>query len=461
MEGITGHVAGPESHNCRIAIAGGGCSGALAAAQLFRHGFTGSAIIIDTRPNLGHGLAYSTSFEQHLLNVPAGKMSAFPDQPSHFLDWLTARHWPGAHPEAFAPRSLYGEYIEETLAQCVRGRTGGALHHVRGEVVDLEIVEDEIALTLSDGSSVHAPHAILALGNPASGPFDGSSAQPPAAHWHNSPWHGNALEVRSAGERILLVGTGLTAVDAALALHAQKLPCKTYMISRRGILPKVHDLRRAPAAPPEFQDEQNIRLMFRQLRSQIRELRERDGCWRTAVDSLRPVSNSLWSALSLEDRARFQRHLRTYWETHRHRMAPQVYARIEQLRREGAIEIAAGRIRQTAQRGEAIVADLEERGGRRRELEVDRAINCSGIVENYRKAPRRLIGRLIAKGFASPNDLGTGFHTDDLGALIDSEGNVSSSLFTLGPPRRGGLFETTAVPEIRAQAEALARHLVR
>jgi uncharacterized NAD(P)/FAD-binding protein YdhS len=452
--------AASEIHCCDIAIVGGGCSGALVAVQLLISAFTGSISVIDPRPRLGYGLAYSTSFEQHLLNVPASKMSALPNQPAHFLEWLRSRNWQDAAPEAFAPRRLYGLYIENLLQSSVRAHAKGNFRHVTSEVVDAQSRLDGVTLALHDGGKVQAKKAVLALGNPASATFENGFVETMGDRWHVSPWIGDALRVRFAGERILLVGMGLTAVDTALALHGQATPCKTYMVSRRGILPSVHDLRYSPTPPPSFADASNVRAMFRQLRVQIRQLLNEDGCWRMAVDALRPVSNEIWQSVPLSGRTQFLRHLKPYWEAHRHRMAPQVSKQMRELVAQGKIESIAGRICESVAERDAIELTISQRRGAVRRLEVDRAINCTGIHEDYNRRPRRLIRSLIESGLASANDLGMGFRTDGAGTLINSHGMPSSALFTLGPPRRGELFETTAVPEIRCQAEVLARRLI-
>jgi len=93
-------------------------------------------------------------------------------------------------------------------------------------------------------------------------------------------------------------------------------------------------------------------------------------------------------------------------------------------------------------------------------LGIDRVINCTGLHDDYCDSRRPLIRSMIADGSASANDLGLGFRTGANGALVDAAGETSRALFTLGPPRRGELFETTAVPEISSQAEELARHLI-
>jgi uncharacterized NAD(P)/FAD-binding protein YdhS len=450
--------------DCRgIAIVGGGCSGLLLAVQLLKLRYRGRITIVEPRSKLGRGLAYSSQFDEHLLNVPAGKMSAIPDAPDHFLQWINANGFPCATPAMFAPRRVYGEYLEDVLRAEMRAGDGQNLRHICAEAVDIGVNDSGARLTLSDNSTLRAEKVVLAMGNPASCPHPDASMRRLDGHledrWQHSPWIGDALRVRYAGERILLLGMGLTAVDSVLALHSQATPCQTYMISRRGIPPQVHNLRHPTSAPPAFRECGNLRLMFRELRAQIGVMREQDLCWRVAIDSLRPVSNEMWRALPIADQKRFLRHLKTYWEAHRHRMAPEIRQRLDQYRAEGKVHAIAGRLRETSANGKAIRARIALRQGGERLLEIDRIVSCTGIQENYNESPRGLIRSLIGKGLASANHLGIGFRADHHGALIDARMRASSVFFTLGPPRRGELFETTAVPEIRVQAKALAGRL--
>lgn len=452
-----------ESNCTGVAIVGGGCSGLLVAVQLLRKGYTRGITIIEPRAELGRGLAYSTRFDEHLLNVPAAKMSALPEEPGHFLQWLKARHWSGAAPGLFAPRRVYGEYLGEVLADLLANQIRTGAHdfrHVCAEVAAVESRAGGAHLKLSDGSSLCAERVVLALGNPASGPPSDISTFGMEDRWHPSPWLGDVLQLRAPGERILLLGAGLTAIDAALALQSQPGGCHVYMLSRRGNLPQVHSPNAVPSELPPLADCHNLRLMFRELRAQIGTARDMDICWRGVIDALRPVSNQIWHDLPVADRERFLRHLRTYWETHRHRMAPAVRARMDQYRAEERLEVIAGRLRESAPCQNGLEVRISLRQGGERRLQVERIINCTGIHEYYNVRPRRLIGALIAQGLATANDLGIGFRTDEHGALIGADQQPSAVLFTLGPPRRGDLFETTAVPEIRVQAAALAAHLL-
>ena len=136
---------------------------------------------------------------------------------------------------------------------------------------------------------------------------------------------------------------GLTAVDATLALRAQGR-CQIYMLSRRGLVPHVHNTATQPADPPPFRDPENLLSIFRELRAMVGTLRESDRCWRAAIDSLRPASNEMWSKLPPADQRRFVRHLKTLWEAHRHRMAPQVAQKVKQYREDGTLQVIAGRL---------------------------------------------------------------------------------------------------------------------
>jgi uncharacterized NAD(P)/FAD-binding protein YdhS len=459
---LTGAKAAYEStwgHRSDIAVVGGGCSGLLVAVQMLRGGFGGSISLIEPAERLGAGLAYSTSFDRHLLNVPAGKMSALAGQPAHFLDWLRARHWPHADANSFAPRKLYGVYLQDLLQQAVRAGAGRSFSHIRAHAIGASAETNGARLALSDGNTVHAERVVLALGNPASSAAPGPARQGLEDCWQLSPWFGDALRVRFAGERILLLGAGLTAVDSVLALSSQEAACKVYMLSRRGFLPQVHDLRTPAGTPASLSNRGNLRLLFRELRGRLDAARQANVSWRQVIDELRSESNNIWEELPLADRQRFLRHLKTYWEPHRHRMAPETRVLLDEYLASGALEIMAGRIQEGCPRDGATQVRVRLKRGGTRVLDVDRIISCTGIHETYTDSPRPLIRSLMENGLAQANDLGIGLRTDRHGALLDARMRPSSIFFTLGPPRRGELFESTAVPEIRAQAEALAIHL--
>ena len=443
-----------------IAIVGGGCSGLLVATQLLRKGFRGSLAMVEPRARLGQGLAYSTEFDLHLLNVPAGKMSAFPASPAHFLDWLREHGWPDAQPYSFVPRKVYGNYLEDLLRSELSGAPAGEnFRHMCGRAAGVKVAGEVVCVALEDGTCLNARRVVLALGNPASStPVNVAGGMDEL--FHKSPWTDDALRLRFPDERILLLGTGLTAIDSELAILGQSDQAQVTLVSRRGLLPQVHSSCRPAPPPAQMNPHRSLRLILHDARARIRELEKMGFCWRVAVDALRPVSNDFWRNLPPADQRQFLRLLKPYWEPHRHRMAPECALRTESYRAEGRLRILAGRVLRIDRCRHALQVEVASRCGPIERFEVDRVINCTGIHEDYRKSPRPLIAAIIGAGLACANDLGLGFRTDSNGALIDSAGRSSQVLFTLGPPRRGELFETTAVPEIRRQAESLAEHLL-
>jgi len=444
-----------------LVIVGGGCSGLLVAVQLLRRKFRGTLVIVEPRRSLGRGLAYSTSFDEHLLNVPAGKMSALPDEPSHFLDWLHMRGLAEATQGHFAPRKLYGEYLEELLQNARAGCAQTAeFRHIASEAIAVRLpggVERGVAkVELHTGESIEAEKVVLTVGNPASSSALDVQITKLDQLFYPSPWLGDALRLSGSGNRALLIGSGLTAIDAALTLLNQQADARVYLVSRRGLLPQVHAVCLPASASSTTLLNGSIRSIVKELRGQIRADQAAGFCWRTSIDALRPVSNRIWSSLPLKDRQTFLRHLRPYWESYRHRMAPSIASAIQGYRDRGRLTLTIGRVRQLARAGDAIDVLVARSNGGGLQLTVDRVINCTGIQEDYNHSPRPLVHQLINDGLACANELGVGFRTDARGALIDADGAASDVLFTLGPPRRGELFETTAVPEIRVQAEALA-----
>lgn len=432
------------------------------AAQLLRNGCRTNVTVVEPRERLGAGLAYSTPFDDHLLNVPAGKMSALPGEPGHFLEWLRKQNGPGVAGDAFISRKAYGLYLNDFLRGTLQDAPRGSFSHVRDEVTNVTSDGGTAVLQLGSGSTLKSGRVVLAIGNPASSAASviprGHDVQ--EDHLNLSPWLEDALTVRFPGERILLIGSGLTAIDSVLALQSQNVECSVYMLSRRGIVPQVHNLRFTAGAPPALGNRGNLLGLFREVRALIHDARQAELCWRTIVDSLRPLSNELWKELSAADRKRFLRHLKTYWEPHRHRMAPEIRARLSGYIAAGKVRVIAGRLRGIRSRGRIAEAHISQRKGAEFTLEIDRVISCTGIHEDYTKSPRPLVRSMMQNGLARPNELGIGFDTDACGALLDAERRPSGIFFTLGPPRRGDLFETTAVPEIRSQAESLARHLI-
>jgi len=172
------------------------------------------------------------------------------------------------------------------------------------------------------------------------------------------------------------------------------------------------------------------------------------------------VTQDIWQSLPIEEQRRFLRHARAYWEVHRHRIAPEIADVLADLVRDHQVRICAGRVTGYAEKKAfAEVTFRERHTGRQHLLRVDRVINCTGSENDCRRIDDPFIRSLLSQGYARPDPLFLGLDVNDDGALISADGKISESLFALGPARRGHLWETTAVPEIRVQALNLAESL--
>ncbi len=408
----------------------------------------------------GPGLAYSTDCSHHLLNVPARCMSVSPAAPQDFLEWLQNESGTPVAPDAFLPRADFGRYVADRLEQARRqARPHSVLKRHATEALEIERERDHAILYLADGGSLEADLVVLALGNamPRRLPFFPRAGA--NSMFYESAWHPGALEVADPNSLVALIGSGLTAVDAYVGLRANGHRGVVHMISRRGLLPQAHlpISRNLSALPWESAP---LRPLVRELRKRIRTAEEQGSNWRDVIASLRGVTNQLWLGFSAGDRERFYRHAKAYWDVHRHRMAPQVAEIIDDARRSGCLRVHAGRVQRIAEGRERLTIEVMLRSQKAAQIGAQRVINCTGSEQDYRRVDSPLLRSLFGKGWLDVNPPGLGIRTGNDGAVLDRRGAVVPWLYAMGPMRIGGLLETTAVPEIREQAAALAKTLL-
>ena len=429
----------------RVVVVGGGASGTLAALHLIRQAsWTGRPLelhLAEPGP-LGRGVAYSTGNLQHRLNVPAAGMSALPDDPGHFVRWLRARHDPAFPAGGFAPRAVFGTYLADTFGQQLGRATGVRWTRHRSRAVDLRRRPLGVAVTLAAGPVLEADAAVLALGH---GPA--TSAWVPAGLRHSprfvaDPWRPSGLPAQPADSAVLLVGTGLTMVDLAISYgHGQ-----IHTVSRHGRLPLAHVADPPEPAPARLPDGPITAASLRQL--VFGRIRELDGDWRTAVDGLRPIIQQLWSRLDDGDRRQVLAHAGR-WERVRHRTAPELGAWLSGRHQQGRLTVRAASVAEARDTGGSLLVGLSD--GTR--VQAGLVVNCTGRASILDAGDDPLVGGLLARESARRDPLGLGFATYPDGRLV-SAGELPA--WTLGQLRRGELWETTAIPEIRDQAAGIA-----
>ncbi len=461
------HPASPTSDSAAsgrdVLIVGGGFSGVALACALLRRARAPLCVrLVERAPQHGRGLAYGTTEPAHLLNVPAGRMGLLPGDEGGFARHLaeTGQPWGAAD---FVPRALYGSYLQAQLAAHARQATPGVqLLALQGEVLACHPGRAELA----DGQWLPAPRLVLATGAwPAAwpGPLQAAAQQPA---WVADPWRPGALAGIGADDDVLLLGSGLTALDMLLSLQRQGHRGAVTMLSRRGLLPQAH--RGLGAAPSTHADSAAVLAAPGSLRGQLRALRRQvaaagpDGPdWRDLLTSLREATPTLWQALPLAERARFLRHLQPFWDTHRHRAAPPVRAAADEALRSGRLQLLAGRVlRADAVPAGGCTLHVQRRGGGLQAVPARWVINCTGAGPAQAAGLDALWRGLLQRGQVRVDALGLGIEVDAQHRLLAADGQPQPHWHYIGPLLRAGHWEATAVPELRQHAQALAQALL-
>lgn len=450
---------------CPIAIIGGGFSGVLVAIHLLQKATQPLLIkLIECQSELGRGVAYYDQLLKcHLLNVPAGKMGAFPDLPGDFLAWLHQHGYSEATATSFMPRRTYGDYIQDILQTAlIKAAPGVRLEYINDQAVQLTTRPDQVNILLKQGHQIYAEKVVLALGNFPPGVPALITQMMDYEKYLVSGWSVSAIAKLPTTDNLLIVGSGLTMVDVVVGLAEKNFPGKIHVVSRHGLTPQRHRLTaNYPAFIKLEEAPHHIHDLFRTVRRQIVKAGYYGEDWRGVIDSLRPITPQLWQKLPLVEKQRFLRHAGTYWEIHRHRIAPQIADIIDTMLLSGQLEILPARIQNCRVVNNQVNVTLQKRRSSEKiVLSVDKIINCTGSNVHYEQLETPLIKNLLNQGLISIHPTNIGINTASNGALLNSDGQPSHQLYTLGTPRKGDLWETTAVPEIRVHAANLAIELL-
>jgi uncharacterized NAD(P)/FAD-binding protein YdhS len=439
-----------------VAVIGAGFSGTLTACHLLRRGIR--VALVEADDAVGRGFAYGRSAREHLVNVAAGKMSAWPGEPAHFADWLRARV-PDATAATFALRSTYGDYLVDTLA---RASMEAPLDIVRDEAVDIDWHGETCTVRLRSRPAIPADAVVLALGHAPPRPL--AVAAPAGRACRHVVQQPLAASEELAADReatVVLVGTGLTAVDIATHLRRRAHRGRIVAISPRGLLPLSHSDAAAPATPSlpsSLRAHPTVAGLTAWLYDVGASLATAGVPAVGAVDALRPYTADLWRAMPAAERARFLRHAGELWSVCRHRAAPEAAALIAAARADGSLAIVAGRyLACDLLPDDRLSVSVQRRGAATpTRVDADWLVNCTGPDRDLTRHPGLLVQRLLRQGVLQPDPLALGARTTASGQPIDAAGCAVPRTFVVGPWRAADLWESTAVPELREQAAAVA-----
>lgn len=445
----------------RLIIIGAGFSGVVAAIEFMRHAPDGAKVTMVNRSGrMARGLAYGTSSQHHLLNVPAGNMSAILDEPDSFLSFCQNTR-SDIHSGSFVPRAVYGAYLENLLASAeAQNAPRVACERITGDIVSIEKQGSDVTLKLASGEQLTADHVILAFGN-----FSPANPIPLSRDVSNTtyvpdPWAPGVELVSNSVKKVLLIGAGLTAVDVLLTIKRLYPAIKVVMLSRRGLLPKGH--REILPNPKFITDiDKEILSATPSARSYLKVVREHVNKspehWREIVAALRPITPELWSRMPSVEKRRFLRHLQVYWDVHRHRLAPETYRAFQNEMTTESVKLIAGRVESVCFSESDASVEIRARGSLQAErLLFDKIINCTGPCTGISKINDGLISDLVQKGVLSSDALELGLTVDEDYSLLSESGEKNPWISYVGPMLRARLWEATAVPELRFHAKQLA-----
>lgn len=432
-----------------VAVVGGGFSGTLLTINLLRYG---ARVVLVERAatQMGAGLAFGTARPEHLLNVRAANMSAFPDDLGHFVRWLGVSGSDAVN--RFVPRRIYGDYLRDLLNETLAAADGrGAVR--AGEATAARFEDGRVVLTLDDGEQLACRTVVLALGNFPPSLHPALADLPPDICFTN-PWHAAGYPRLDAVNEVLLLGSGLTAIDGVLSLERAGYRGRYTALSRRGLKPRSHavtgpSVERVPA--PEARGSQ----LLHQVRARAAQVE-----WRVAVDELRPHTQNIWRRHDHAGQARFLRHLRPYWDVHRHRLAPEIGAQIAALEQEGRLRFVAGKLVGAAPEEGGARVTWRPRGTDDEDGQhVGLIVTCTGPDGDLTRASDPLIRDLLQQGRVRTDAHRFGLDVSHTGNVLDAQGERQDELFAVGPITKGEAWEIVAVPDIRRQVWDLARYL--
>lgn len=438
-----------------VLVIGGGASGVLLAAQLLAEGRDDIRVtIVERRDVIGRGVAYSARQLDHVLNVPATGMSAFPNDASHFWRWLRDRNLIREDERyTFVPRRHYGTYLADVL-EGLDPHGSGRLQKVQAEVLELKVTPAGVEAVLDNGTSIMAHVGVLAVGH------------------EENPARAKGIAVRVGSEQdtpldpqapVMVLGSGLSMIDAWLSLANAGHRGQITVVSRNGLLPRMHkQVEPIPLAAADVPFGTELHYFTRWFRDLIAQVHKDGLDWRSVVDALRPFNQRIWQNWSIKSRKRFLAHVRPFWNIHRHRLPPDLHHRMMEAVMVGQVKLVAGTFLDVARsaEGEGVVATVRHKGEDTTEkVEIARVYDCGGVSVDIEKSSNPVVQGLLASGHARPDTLHIGMDVTTECQVLDVNGEPSPRLFAVGPLTRGTFFEIEAIPDIRVQCAALAARL--
>lgn len=448
----------------QVIIVGGGFSGTALAIHLARTSSSRLLItVVEPRASLGGGVAYSTQEPAHRINVPASRMQLSGEEQGAFDRWY--RQQPECSLDSVAhcddgavypQRSLFGRYLAEQFAAAAQAYPHISLRHVQASAIAWEGEQ----LLLSNGETLQGDVLALAISHPP--PSLPRALQPFSTHpaLIANPWQHGVMDAIDPQSSVAIIGTGLSMADVVASLGTRQHRGPLIAFSRRGQLSRDNLSGEWPEWTLAPQDASSARLWLRHIRAEVARAAEQDLPWQRVLDQVRVQGQDIWQSLPLREQQRFVRHLRSWWDVHRYRIAPQVSAVIGARRQQGSLKVLAARLSDISKLGNQLQITLRTRDGASETHRLDHLIVTTGPGHEALTASQPLLQSLSRQGLIRADQLGFGIDVDSQSRTLNLNGQPNARLFVVGPAARARFGELMGLPQVADHATAVARHIL-
>lgn len=446
-----------------IGIIGAGFSGMMTAIHLLKKNDSLKVILFDPNSK-GQGIAYAPQSDAVLLNVNTAKMSAFANEPHHFLNWCKEKDpYKNISDEllgqSFMPRSLYGSYLRDLYETNLENNS--RFMHVHENVLTLEL-KGKLQLLKTNSQQISVNKTVLATGNALPGNHVVPKGLISDKRYHQNPWNIDFSKIPTS-KPLVIIGNGLSMVDTVMELRNRKFDQHIYAVSPNGfnILPHRQFNFNYDGPLKNNPDQLTLSELLRLFNTELNKLKTFGISAEPLVDSLRPFTQSIWRKMTSEEKQTFMKKLRHLWGQARHRLPFVSYDFIQKEQISEKLSIVAGKLTDFQSDENELTVTIHHRKNKKTStVNCSAVINCTGPETNYRKIEGNLIGHLISDGILCQDSLFLGIEADDQFRTLDSDSNTHN-IYALGPLLKGKLWESTAVNELRSQAERLAEIISR
>ncbi len=441
-----------------ICVVGGGLTGAAATIACLAHiSRPFRLVVIEPSAALGRGVAYGAHYPMHLLNVRTRDLSVRAGQPGDFLNWAfrqldQGENHAGLHDglaHTFLPRQLFGEYVRQRFFEAVEARADVDLKLIKSVATACRCTGGSFSLELDSGEAIAADIVLLATAYGLSAPSNTGAL---------APFDALPSERLNSARHIALIGSGLTMVDVLMSVRRDGFQGKVTVISRRGQLPRRHAAKGVVPRHVGLPRSKRVSALTASVDLACHAAQAHGTPWQAVINGLRFSLQDIWGSLPVEEQARFLRHVRPFWDSHRHRLPVEVHARLMSEFNDGRAVLVRGQVTAVERGPQGFRLSLAPRGAAAEAdaIEADLAFDCTGHRPDLASP---LIESLIVNGLATADPHRLGLTVKPNGQVLGKQKTPTKGLFALGPLCQGSLWEITSVPEIVSQCDAAAQSI--